>query len=391
VAKPDHNFRPNPDRGVNVFGEFSDALTATVVPKILQWRQAGTLPITVYINSPGGDTRCLDTIHNTLKTNDPDGKRSWIITVVVGMANSAAATLLALGDYVIAYPDATIHFHGVRFSQDDDITMEKAAGMAAWLQAKNDATAIRLAGAFLTRLVVLYDQLKPKFAEAKESNPECISDVECFAQCIYRKLTPAGQRVVERAVSRWRSIEQLSEAVFKKVNKLKTEDSLRIEAAILSEIVNFEIKQHKGTQWSLDSDGIAQVVEDYNILRDYHAGEYQKFVKRVIQRFAFTFLSEDERKEAQTLDAKPEADKSEWLMPKIKERIRPFVYFTVSLCRYLHERENSFTARDAYWLGAVDEVYGTKLPCLRKLFEEKEEEATPELTRSSSTEPAPRS
>jgi hypothetical protein len=370
---------------VELFGEFSDTLVASLVPRILALRHSGTLPITVYINSPGGDTRCLDTIHSVLKTSDPDGKRSRVITVVVGYANSAAATLLALGDYVIAYPDSSIHFHGMRFSEEDDITIEKASGMAAWLQAKNDATAIRLAGAFLNRLVVRYDQMKPNFKGIKDSVPNCHSDVECFAECIRRRLSAAGQRVVDKAITRWRSIEELSNHVFKKVSKLTGKKEIEIEAAILQEIVDFEIQQHAGTEWSLDSDGLAQIVEDYNILRDYHAGEYQKFVKQITERFSLAFLTAQEVTESKALSSKPEQEQAEWILPKIEERIRPFVYFTVSLCRHLHERENAFTARDAYWLGAVDEVYGTKLPCLRKIVEEKEE-TTPDLPKSPSTE-----
>jgi len=43
------------------------------------------------------------------------GKKPRIITVAIGDAKSAAANLLALGDYAVAYPRSSIHFHGLRY------------------------------------------------------------------------------------------------------------------------------------------------------------------------------------------------------------------------------------------------------------------------------------
>jgi hypothetical protein len=48
--------------------------------------------------------------------------------------------------------------------------------------------------------------------------------------------------------------------------------------------------------------------------------------------------------------------------------------FFVALCHALQEGENDVTAKDAYWLGLVDEVLGeAELPSMRVVAEYKED------------------
>jgi hypothetical protein len=42
---------------------------------------------------------------------------------------------------------------------------------------------------------------------------------------------------------------------------------------------------------------------------------------------------------------------------------------TRRVCKLLQQSENTLTATDAYWLGTVDEVLGSRLPCARELVE----------------------
>ena len=133
----------------------------------------------------------------------------------------------------------------------------------------------------------------------------------------------------------------------------------------------------------LDADGISKVVEDYMMLRDYHLCASNKWLNNVYKRFGPSFLTKADRKALSDListkTTKEEID--EWLFPRVKPRIKPFVYFTYSLCRYLQEHENPLTAVEAYWLGVVDEVIGSDLPCMRQIMENQDEipPQTPEL------------
>lgn len=392
MPKRNSKYRPNPKRSVNIFGNFGDSLISSVVPRILSLHESGKNSITIYINSRGGDIRCLETLIGLLTTAEARRKRPPIITVVIGIAASAAATLLALGNYSIAYPESLIHFHGVRLSEADDLTMEDAADFAAFLRRKNDAIAMRLVGSVSLRLVFHYSRFRERFSATKKEHPkQSLSDVECFAHCIKKQVSPSAIRIVNKSIERWKEICTLSNTIFPKLNKLKPAGRHAYDAAILREIVRFETNRNRNSSWSLDAVGIAKVVEDYTILRDYYMGEHNRYVDRIVTYFGPAFLTGAEFQEFKKIQN--ENERKSWMADKVAQRIKPFVYFVASLCRNLQEEENPLTARDAYWLGAVDEVYGTKLPCLRE-FEERKPARTqnankPAAPSPSTSEPAP--
>lgn len=194
LARISPDFRANVDRSVSIFGDISDELVSRVAKDIIRFRSSGDAPITVLINSNGGLITCADFIHDLLTAPDPNGKRPRIITVAVGNAKSAAANLLALGDYAICYPNAAIHFHGVRFGEVADVTMESASTIAMQLRNRNRITASRLARAGSERLAFHYARMREGFsAIRKESDNPSLSEVECFAHALRAKLSPNGE------------------------------------------------------------------------------------------------------------------------------------------------------------------------------------------------------
>ena len=307
--------------------------------------------------------------------------------VVIGVAGSAAATLLALGDYAIAYPEALIHFHGVRLIEAEDLTMEAARDFAAYLRRKNDAIAMRLVESISQRLVLHYDRFREEFGKIQKEQGQPgveLSDVECFICCLKKRISGTAANIVDKSLNRWKDIKELSHTVFSKLNKLQFAGQAEFEAAIIREIVKFEIKRNRGTNWTIDTPGIAKIVEDYTILRDYYTGEHNRYLDRIVTYFGPTFLKPNEYEEIVKIKDKSEEEQKAWIQEKVAQRIKPFVYFVASLCRYLQEEENPLTARDAYWLGAVDEVFGTKLPCMR-LFDENKPKANTEIKKTAST------
>lgn len=83
------------------------------------------------------------------------------------LTNSAAATLLALGDYAIAYRHSRMHFHGSRLSVVEELTAEAASDRAGWLTSLNRSIAMRLAKVVMKRLVLRYVRLRPEFAASE--------------------------------------------------------------------------------------------------------------------------------------------------------------------------------------------------------------------------------
>jgi ATP-dependent protease ClpP protease subunit len=365
VAIIDPNFRADTNRSVCVFGELTDDLVSKLAPDILRLRSIGDAPITVFINSNGGAVRCAEFIHGLLCSKGASGRRPRIITVAIGNAGSAAATLLALGDYAIAYPKSAIYFHGVRYGEAVDVTVESATSMAAQLEFKNRATASMLAEAGTMRLAFHYARAKNDFLEIRTAlkNPS-LSAIECFAISLQQSLSPTGDRIVDKAIKRWQSLKELSQLAAANESK---KEGLEFEAAVLRSIIDYEVEKNKNNGWALDENGVYQIASDYLLLRDYDVGKHIRLIKTIFERFSHAFFDESEIK--QLTESKGSDSVKKLALSRMHEAIKPFCYFTSLIWQGLQEDENPLSPRDAYWLGAVDEIYDSKLPCLREIAE----------------------
>lgn len=395
---PNPEFRPSSSRAINFFGPVGDLLVDKLAPEILRLREnSDDVPITVYINSDGGDPRCTDFVYSLITNRTPGGKRPRVITVAVGNAASAAAVMLALGDYAIAYPKADIHFHGLRYNTKagTTITKEIADLMAEQLQTKNLATASVLARKGTERMAFHYARLKNDCQDIAAVNPK-ISQMECFSHLLKQKLSHNGQMLVVKAEAKWREIRKLIKAI----HKLRSSgrNGIEFEAAVLKRVISYEIARHKkDDEWDLDAEGIVDVVSDYLTLREYDVGKHVGLVMMILNRFPLAFFSEDEFKQlgnlagnltSKAIKEQATTDLGKMVLDKLENYVKPLCYFTSSIWRAMHEEENPLTPVDAYWLGAIDEVYGTRLPCLRVIAEADKPEQ-PNLPLATSTEPEP--
>lgn len=373
MAKPDPNFRPNPERSILVHGLIDEAQVDRLAPQILKLRKDSNEPITVYINSNGGFTNCADTIYGLLKSKDLDRNSPRVITVAIGNARSAAAFLLTYGDYAYAYRHTAVLFHGVRVSAAENITVEDSYSLANSLGATNESVALRLAGASIQRLVLQFALARPKFDSVKKDlaqpNP---TDIECFATMLGQQFQlDWPQRALNRAIQRCLVNNQLSEFVFSKVKSEPDQSMGAYDCDVLRAILDYELDKNKDKPWRLDNAGLNRVVEDYLLLRDYYLGGHTSKLESVTKRFGVSFLTPDERKAYEGMQSKPRDETLKWLIARTGPRVRPFWYLVVSLWRHLLQADNPIAPRDAYFLGAVDEVLGMNLPCHRVAAEDK--------------------
>ncbi len=96
------------NRAIYVDGKIDDELVKKLTPEILRLKQKSKQPITVAIDSYGGNIPALEALIGLLKAPDQDGRRCEVYTTVTNRAYSAAANLLAFGDYAVAFPHAQI-------------------------------------------------------------------------------------------------------------------------------------------------------------------------------------------------------------------------------------------------------------------------------------------
>ena len=363
----DPNFRASTSRSISVFGELDDDLISRVGGEVLRLREDSSQPISVFTNSPGGTLRSLAHLYALLTARAPSGRPPRLITVAIGSAHSAAASLLSLGDYAISYPKSSIHFHGVRFDAVREVTMESASIMAAELQAHNRATAMRLATAGANRLAFHYAVLKRSFGKETEPSESKRSAIECFALRLKERLSATGDVIVDKALKRWRVLQEISKEVLPKVLH-SGKEGIEFEAEVLRCIIDFEVSRNS----ALGPGEVYQIALDYLLLRDYYLkAPRSRIVSEIGQRYPRIFL--DNGVEVEQLSVEQSSGSAQKPMTeKLNGRVLPFCFFAESIWQALQEEENPLSPKDAYWLGAVDEVYDSGLPCVREIMERDE-------------------
>src|SRR6516225_3962752 len=184
----DKDYRENFARSLFLTGKITQEAAYALSPRIKELRAASGDPITLYIDSPGGSSAVAEGIRFLIKAPDQDGRRCRLITVVIGTAASAAADLLALGDYAIAEPQADILYHGSRQAFEEVLTLEGATSVAANLQEANERLALRLARSSFRRIIWRVVQLKDAIEKFRDG-PEGLEEL---VEALAAKFTPGN-------------------------------------------------------------------------------------------------------------------------------------------------------------------------------------------------------
>jgi ATP-dependent protease ClpP protease subunit len=369
MPSPNANYRENPKRAVYLTGRIDQGLVDKITPVINELRHENTEPITAYIDSPGGSIVLAETIRHQIRTPNPDGKKCRLITVVISRAGSAAADLLALGDYAIAYPYGDMIYHGSSQSSDIPLTTESAIRAARSLQQTNEDCAIRLARHTFPRFILRITQLRPEMA--KYVNDPTLTTL---TNALRGELSSANARMLREAVRKQRIIGDLNGYVFRHIRKFKNHGAdltaAEWEGEMLRAIVKYRIKLHKdrNDSWLLSESGIQEVTEDFNLLHDFHYGSQTKDLTTWDKTYGEMFLSDAEKQERLALTGS-EAEKEKWLIEKSEMKLRPLWYLMISICRLLQGADYRVSPEEGYWLGLVDEVLGSSLPCVRHAAE----------------------
>lgn len=379
MPSPNVDFRENPSHSVYLSGEITEDTVNHLTPLINTLRTNSPLPITLFIDSRGGSTFHSRMIYGVLKTPTQDGETRRLITVVTGTAASAAADLLAAGDYAIAYPHAFILFHGTRQRlAQQQVTKEYASSLMEHLKETNEGFALQLANRAFRRFFFRYLVVKPSFDELRnELGEPDMEDVECVAELLKRNLDDPG--ITERALKQYRRFRQLDSYMYSRYEKSTRHFATpgKFEAWLLRNLIKYELKENaKDPSWSFSEAGFEQMEQDFLVLRDYHGGEHAKNIEKLVAQWGPFCLDQTQQKEYAALAADKRED---WLNSKTGDNVQALWYFFVSICRFLQEGENGLSAENAYYLGLVDEVVGrSDLPCFRVMIESQTPASTPE-------------
>lgn len=380
----------NYKRAIFIQGELDDNLISTLTPKILDLRSNSRSPITVFIDSPGGSINAGEIIRGLLKTPDQLGKTCWINTIVTGQACSAAADLLASGDYIISYPNASIHFHGVR-ARKEEITVEEIGYLQEKLLSLNKSLAVRLAVTVFDRLLLNYLKVSGQLQIVRDVLGNQLNnfnillgdgtiDVPAFVFYLIDKVTEPCKKILidcihqtgsmalivkkfqEEAENR-RQLPPIVRAVLKKSGEEEESESkmsIREEIILLNVLLADKIKENPS--WRLTTQAFNELEQDFlqlnaminvgNELCDRLRKYFDLFMPPKDQKFFQKHTYEE------TVDPKIR-EKCDEILDRAYAKIEPLWSFSLSFCRTLSMGENPISPVDAWWLGLIDEVLGS--------------------------------
>lgn len=366
TPNPNPDFRPNPERCIFLTGIVAQDTLDALVPSILKLQAQSRGPITLYIDSPGGNTFHADKLEQILKAKQQDYYANRLITVATSVAASAASDLLLAGDYALAYPHSIIHCHGIRMGQDE-ITHEGAVGIARFLSERNETFALRTAYNCIFRFMFRFTRLRADFADLRQMGSK-EKDIECFVRLLQTKVSPDLQSLLKNALEQSAEIDELANYL-KTVPPTRQKGNAAIQIWMIKGILDFEYKRHKrDTTWTLLDMGFEGIEEKFHLLVDSRgAKHHERMIALLCMQWKNFFLTDEQLGE---LDKLSEESQVDWLKKEIGEQLRPIWFLLVAICRSLQKGEFRLSAEDAYWLGLIDEVIGREdLPSLRQIVE----------------------
>ena len=357
-------FAENASRAVFVTRDISDELVGDLAPQIVALRQSATDPICLYIDSAGGSVFYAQRLLSLLTSARQDGHIPWVISVCIGFAASAAADLFALGDYAIAYPFSVIHHHGTR-QNEQAITVENIGKIESSLRETNEDFAIRLATKIFHRLILRILQIR------RESTPnflfhETIADPQIFISAIRGKLSEKHRALTDAAASRQKDVAEIL-----KIAGIKPDTTTQLpESQILKAIIDYESSKSGTTNKEfLSAAELSAIRDNFYQIRGLNHERYWINLLEIVQRRGVFFLQPDEKEKFDKIAQDQHDERSNYLMSCVAHKLNPIWWFVVSLSRCLQTGEHTIKPVDAYWLGLVDEVIGSGLPCLREFVQ----------------------
>jgi ATP-dependent protease ClpP protease subunit len=370
----DPNFRANPDRSIRVFGEFGESMVRELAPQIIQLRHDdATAPITVYIDSEGGSIQHYDYLVGLLFDPDTDGNICRIVTVATSYAASAAARLLARGDYSIAYPSALIHCHGSRF-EGGTVTRERAELMSQSLAAFNADMAGDFTHKIIENLVWLYRFNDEEITSRKGRG------IHGLSALIRANLEGTSKSLMNGVLAELDQTTELEKFLLAPSRETSLEKALNRgqghgDFRLLKLIVDFLESTTSNAQLSrgISRRTLDSLLSMYSLRRDY----YKNFIRDCDDPDSLLMMlcTPEQIEEAQEIE--DEVKRNEYLLDKAGSSLFNAWQLGSTIAANLVKGENSLSASDAYWLGIVDEVSGrSDLMCKRQVMENSSDEAS---------------
>ena len=330
VSLPDDpDFTPNPDRAILIEGRFDEELLKRVTPEIVALITRSREPITLFVNSHGGQSEVGQTILNLLRWNGDGRGRSRLIAVALANAQSAAALLLSAADFAIAAPECDLLYHGARW-EIASLVLGDREKLVRELPSHHATCALDLCRSSIHRLLSTVSEFRELFAEhrAAAGDPN-LADFQCLLEILREKISRPAQKVLDRAVGTYARMDVLFREFRKRLRRGRAVTETHLRKLMLHACIATEYQESRAGELSSHEE-LARISEDFYFLCAY-------FENGQLRDWCASPAT------PQTLDVDPEED-----------HFLPFRMFFLALCRALQQEENYITPPDAVWLGLID-------------------------------------
>jgi ATP-dependent protease ClpP protease subunit len=375
----DPKYRPNYDRSVTISGVIGDTLVARLLPEIVRLQSDSRDPITVYIDSPGGDVDCARLILEALRAGDQDrSKPCRIITVALGEASSAASDILTAGDYALAYPYSKILCHGTRIRPQSAFTKAEATSYAQYMAGQDEGFAITLARNCIDRFMFRFSRfwLRLDVLAAEKGGPglfgyEDSLTAKSIAETMISilQLGYVNNAIVEQLVVAGETANEI--ASFAKNSKLmetlKLSDEKNRNASVRNEIL-----KDAAAKGALVV-SFADLETRYLLLCDFVEWHHREMITKLKNRWVADFFDDPSQDPAFSklgrIGFASEKDRWKSVFQYMDTMCLSIWFLFVFFCRQLQTGDFPMAATEAYWLGLIDEVIGLDLESPRILVE----------------------
>jgi ATP-dependent protease ClpP protease subunit len=376
-ARRDPKYRPNHNRSVTISGVIDDALVARLLPEIVQLQSVSREPITVYINSPGGDTECAKLLLESLRASDQDRSEPCrLITVALGEVSSAASDILMAGDYALAYPYSKILCHGTRhiISRPTALTRDVAASFAKDMTGLDEEFAITLARNCISRFMFRVSRVWRTIEAPGKTEPGLFSaievpTIESIGQEFRRFLQTKG--LVRETILGQLDIaaKSVSSTIMLFPNdSSQDEQNIGENASRQDEAIRTAILKNALSDTSSD-EKFSGLEAKYLLVRDFFATHHRDMIGMLRNRWSKDLLDRSDYQKVELQESSKIEEYASWAAERITTRCFSLWFLFVFFCRQLQTGDFPLTATEAYWLGLLDEVIGLDLPSPRILVE----------------------
>ena len=379
------------ERSVYVQGDINEDLVRSLTPRILELRKNSAKPITVFIDSHGGDIRAAEIILGLLTTPDQFGKTCWINSVVIDHACNEAANLLLSGNYILAYPGAYILGIGRGFE------------MTPSIQGKpypfNNTFEERIAGGILDRMVgtyfICHDEIRslqeggiPQVDQLKILVGDGTIDIPALGFFLFNKLGKVHLKLLthcidetidilegflkcRKAKSDLRDIPPAIRVALEKIKDKDIKSEIMRDLLIINHLMAGGIDHYP--DWSIETlNEIGQKlsrIKDKETFWEKSLDILKNNVNLIFPEEDVLFLREHLYEENKIPEVQGRVDK---IMKNYYGKVDPLWSFSLTLCHHLPEIEGNISTGDAWLLGLIDEVFGNPYFSRRAIREKAE-------------------